>query len=120
MIHQTPWFERKFEFNFPVGYFPVILERLRGTVPHIETLIKNKTEEKLTYKKKGSWSVKEQIGHLYDLESLWYGRIEDFLSGQEFLRATDLANSRTHEANHDKKDINDLLKQFSLARNKLV
>jgi uncharacterized damage-inducible protein DinB len=120
MIHQIPWFERKFEFNFPIGYFPVILERLRGTMPRIEALIKNKTEENLTYKKEGSWSVKEQIGHLHDLESLWFGRIEDFLSGQEFLRTTDLSNTKTHEANHNKKDVSDLLKQFSSARNKLV
>jgi hypothetical protein len=31
MITQTIWIERKFEFNFPVGLFPVIVERLRRT-----------------------------------------------------------------------------------------
>ena len=42
MITQTPWFERKFDFNFPVGLFPVILERLRGTVFRIEGMAKGK------------------------------------------------------------------------------
>jgi hypothetical protein len=40
---------------------------------------------------------------LYDLEQLWYGRIEDFLSGEKTLRAADLSNTKTHEANHNKK-----------------
>ncbi len=120
MIQQTPWFERKFEFNFPVGLFPVIVERLRGTRPRIESMIKDQTEEKLSQRIGDAWSVKEQIGHLYDLEDLWYGRIEDFLSGKKTLRAADLRNSKTHEADHNKKNIEELLKQFSLERNKLI
>jgi len=120
MIQQTPWFERKFEFNFPVGLFPVIIERLRGTSPRIESIIDNKSEDELRYKSGEMWSVKEQVGHLYDLEELWYGRIEDFLSGKEVLRAADLSNTKTHDANHNKKNIKDLLQPFSLARNKLI
>ena len=120
MINQTPWFERKFQFNFPVGFFPVIVERLRGTLPRIENMIQNKSEEKLNEKKEGTWSIKEQIGHLYDLEELWYGRIEDFLSGKETLRATDLSNTKTHEADHNKKNIEQLLTPFSSERNKLI
>jgi uncharacterized damage-inducible protein DinB len=120
MIQQTPWFERKFEFNFPVGLFPVIVERIRGTRPRIESMIKDQTKEKLSQRIGDAWSVKEQIGHLYDLEDLWYGRIEDFLSGKKILRAADLRNSKTHEADHNKKNIEELLKQFSLERNKLI
>src|SRR6266545_3128831 len=109
MIQQTPWFERKFEFNFPVGLLPVILERLRGTLPQIESVIKNKTEEKLTERIGEAWSIKEQVGHLYDLEELWYGRLEDFLSGKGTLRAADLSNAKTHRAKHNKKSIEELL-----------
>src|SRR6266481_1937030 len=90
MITQTPWIERKFEFNFPVGLFPVIIERLRGTLLRIEAMTRNKNEDELGRKTGNSWSVKEQIGHLYDLEELWYGRIEDFLSRKETLRAADM------------------------------
>jgi uncharacterized damage-inducible protein DinB len=119
MIPQTPWIERKFEFNFPVGLFPVIIERLRGTLPRIECLVKNKPDEKLS-EKINAWSVKEQVGHLYDLEELWYGRIEDFLSGKEMLRAADMTNAKTDSADHNKKDLEELMKQFSSARNKLI
>ena len=120
MIAQTPWFERKFDFNFPVGLFPVILERLRGTVFRIEGMAKGKTDDELTQKVEGTWSAKEHVGHLYDLEQLWFGRIEDFLSGKQILRAADLNNTKTHEANHNRKDIEQLIAQFSTARNQLV
>jgi len=120
MISQTPWFERKFDFNFPIGLFPVIIERLRGSVYRIEALTKGKTDDDLTQKNEGTWSAKEQVGHLYDLEQLWYGRIEDFLSGKQILRAADLNNTKTHEANHNQKDISQLISQFSAARNQLI
>jgi len=120
MIAQTPWIERKFEFNFPVGLFPVIIERLKGALPKIENLVKNKSDEELSSKITGQWSVKQQAGHLYDLEELWYGRIEDFLLKAEILRTADMTNAKTHNADHNKKDIAELLQQFSSARNKLV
>ena len=120
MIQQTLWTERKFEFNFTVGLFPVILERLKGTLPRLETIVRNKSEQELSYKSSGAWSIKEQIGHLYDVEELWYGRIEDFLSGKESLRAADMTNAKTRKADHNKKNIEELLQQFSSARNKLI
>ena len=120
MIAQTPWIERKFEFNFPIGMFPVIIERLRGTLPHIQHVIKDKTEEELSQKVEGAWSVKEQVGHLYDLEELWYGRLEDFLSGKQTLRAADMGNTKTHNADHNKKKMEKLVEQFSFARDKLI
>ena len=116
MISQTPWFQRKFNFDFPVGLFPVILERLRGTVPRIEQIIENHSEEFLEFKSAEQWSIKEHIGHLYDLENLWYGRIDDFLSGATSLRAADLTNSRTHSANHNLKKSGELLKLFAESR----
>jgi len=86
MITQTPWFERKFDLNFPVGLFPVIVVRLEGALPRVAAMTKGMDEKVLTRKPDNEWSVKEQVGHLYDLEELWYGRIDDFLSGQEVLR----------------------------------
>ena len=120
MITQTPWFERKFDFSFPVGLFPIILERLRGTVFQLEASLKNIPEEQLTIKIDGTWSVKEVIGHLYDLEELWYGRIEDFMAHKQVLRAADLANTKTHEAGHNSRTIETLLNQFCSERKKLI
>src|SRR5207247_7251913 len=119
MIIQTPWFERKFDFNFPVGLFPVIVERLRGTLPQLE-MTKNIPDDKLSLKKNGKWSVKEIAGHLFDLEELWSNRVNDFLAHKEMLSAADLNNTKTHHANHNSKTISDLLNQFSSARNDLI
>jgi uncharacterized damage-inducible protein DinB len=120
MITQTPWFERKFDFNFPIGLFPIILERLRGTVWQLEAIIKNISEEQLNTKIEGKWSVKEVIGHLYDLEELWSGRIDDFLSHKDILRAADLGNTKTHEAGHNLRSVKTLLNQFATERKKLI
>jgi uncharacterized damage-inducible protein DinB len=119
MITQTPWFERKFDFNFPVGLFPVIIERLKGTVPVIQNIIQEKKDEELSIRQDG-WSVKEQVGHLYDLEELWYGRVEDFLAGKETLRAADLNNEKTKKADHNSKYIEELIAQFAFERTKLI
>lgn len=120
MITQTPWIERKFEFNFPVGLFPIIVERLRGTLSQIEDLVKNIPDEKLSFKKDGKWSIKEVVGHLFDLEELWNGRINDFLEQQETLRAADMSNAKTDAANHNSKTIDELVKQVKIARNNLI
>ena len=120
MITQTPWFERKFDFNFPIGIFPIVVERLRGTLLQLQLMLKNVAEEKAQQKNGKDWSIKEQVGHLYDLEELWYGRIEDFLSRKQTLRAADLSNAKTQNADHNSKTIPELLKQFSEARNKLI
>ena len=119
-IPQIPWFERKFTFDCEVGYFPVIIERLRGTSARIEDMVENEPDARLIHKMGDGWSVKEHIGHLYDLEELWYGRIEDYLSKKNVLRAADLRNTKTHEANHNSRKIVDLLQQFSEARNELI
>ena len=118
MITQTPWFERKFDFNFPIGLFPIIVERLRGTIFHLEAFIKNIPEEQLIIKTDGKWSVKEVIGHLYDLEELWHGRVDDFMAHKQVLRAADLTNRKTHEAGHNSRTVETLLSLFVGERKK--
>ena len=100
--------------------FPIILERLRGTIPQLEDLVLNVPEESLSKKTDNAWSIKEQAGHLYDLEELWLGRIEDFLSQKTTLRAADMTNEKTRFADHNSKDIKVLLAHFKAARMNLV
>ncbi len=120
MISPTPWIERKFDFNFPVGLFPIIIKRLWGTIPQLYTLIKDIPDEKLSEKKDGKWSVKEIIGHLVDLEELWNGRLDDFLEQKETLRAADMSNAKTNASDHNSKPVQQLLAKFKNARTKLI
>src|SRR5438105_3985092 len=120
MITQTPWVERKFNFDFPAGIYPCLLERMRGTPARIEEMVNGLPEEVLIKKPDNNWSVKEQIGHLIDLEALHEGRFEDFVSGKEMLRAADMSNKQTHEANHNAKHLASLLENFREVRMKFV
>ena len=41
------WFERKFSFDFPVGKYPDIVERLRGTPVRVEERVLSFPPEEL-------------------------------------------------------------------------
>ena len=114
------WFERKFDFSFPVGLYPNICGRLRGTPARLEELLQAWPREKLIRKPEASWSAQENAGHLLDLEFLWLARVEDFLNGAEILSATDLANRKTDEANHNACPVEELLANFRRARAALM
>ena len=113
---QTKWFDRKFDFSSEQSIFPSIIERLNGTPARLEEKIKSVSEEVLNEKINGGWSIKENIGHLVDLEPLWMGRLEDILTKETYLRTADLTNSKTDQANHNTRSINDLLKEFRSVR----
>jgi hypothetical protein len=115
-MQRTKWIDRKFNFDFPVGIFPNILERLRGTPVRIKDLIQFLTEEEIKQKPDNKWSIKEHIGHLSDLENLHEGRIDDFLAGKEILRAADMTNTKTNNANHNNANIQNLLNDFKIKR----
>ena len=120
MIKQTEWFTRKFTAIRENGLFPNILERLAGTPVRIKNKINNFPPGLLTKTFESKWSIQEEIGHLLDLEELWLGRIYDFRDGKEELRPADLENKKTHKANHNDKNINILIEDFSKERNQLV
>ncbi|MDO5979345.1 DinB family protein [Flavivirga spongiicola] len=115
-MQQIKWFERKFEFSFQQNIFPSIIERLDGTFIRLKTKIEQIPSELLEVKLDGKWSIKENIGHLIDLEPLWQGRLDDILENKEYLRTADLENKKTDLALHNKTDINNLLSQFQNLR----
>lgn len=119
MIAQTPWFERKFNLDFPLTMFPVIFSRLEGSIFHLHGLLRNAEDKKCSQNANG-WSVKEHIGHLYDLEELWWQRLKDFKEGKEILTTADLTNSKTKQANHNIKTLEQLLQLFTAERQKIL
>ena len=119
MTRQTPWLERTFQFNFPVGLFPVIFSRLEGSIFRLHSILMNADDDFCSHRIDG-WSVKEHIGHLYDLEELWWKRMQDFLDHKTMLSAADMTNQKTNAAGHNEKTIEQLLQQFTLERQKLL
>ena len=114
------WFERSFAFDLPTWMYPNVVERLRGTPARIEEMVAGLDANLLEKRVDSKWSIKEQVGHLYDLEPLWLGRVEDILQGAERLRDADLENHKTHEANHNADSISHLTHSFRQARKELI
>jgi|SRR5882672_533360 len=122
-MNQVPiWFERKFEFTFPVELHPTLCARLRGTPARLDELVRGSPREVLIRKpqEKEKWSAQEHAGHLLDLESLWMARVDDYLTGRTELTAADLRNRKTHEANHNARPVDEILSGFRAARLQLV
>lgn len=119
MVRQTPWFDRQFDFSFPVGLFPVIFSRLEGSIFRLYSLLANADDE-LCSQSSGGWSVKEHVGHLYDLEELWWKRLNDFLQGRDRLTLADLSNTKTREGGHNEKSLEQLVEQFTIERQKIL
>ena len=120
MIPATLWFDRKFDERLEAGTFPTIVERLRGAPVRVEEKLASIDRTVLTRRLDGTWSIQENLGHLVDLEPLWFGRLEDLLRGEKDLRVADLTNRTTHEANHNAKPLETLTRDFRSARLRLV
>jgi uncharacterized damage-inducible protein DinB len=120
-MRQVPiWFERKFEFSFPVEMFPNVSARLRGTPARLEESLRGVPHWILIRKAQGKWSVQEHAGHMLDLEPLWLARVDDYVSGKDQLTAADLTNRKTDEANYNTRPLEEILTDFRNARGKLL
>ncbi|MCW3072553.1 MAG: DinB family protein [Bacteroidetes bacterium] len=119
-MQQLKWIERKFNFGYTPEYLPLYIERLRSTAPRIEELVRNLSDEQASFMPEGKWSVKQHIGHLTDLEELHEGRLEDFLAHKNPLRAADMNNKKTEDADHNKRSLPELIREFRASREKFI
>lgn len=120
-MSQVPvWFERSFDFSFPVELYPNVQARLRGTPARLEETLRGCSRGKLTAKLDQKWSAQEHAGHLLDLEPLWLARVEDYVTGSGELAAADLRNRKTDEANYNARPLGNIQAEFRAARSKLL
>ena len=120
MLNRLPWFERVFPTGLPAHLLPVLVERLRGTPARLADRLTGVPHEALIRCGGGSWSVQENVGHLLDLEPLWQQRVGDLAQRRGQLAEADLANRRTHEANHNAVPLGGLFTAFRAARDATV
>jgi uncharacterized damage-inducible protein DinB len=114
------WFERKFDFTFPIDQYPNLRVRLWGSPARLEEMSRNVPQDVLIEKPGGKWSAQEHAGHLADLEPLWMVRVDDFLTERGMLSVADLTNRKTDEANHNGRKLDEILAQFRTARSRLL
>ena len=120
MITQMRWIDRAFTFDFPVGVFPAIMERLRGTPLRVERLLVGLPEPLLTVKPDGKWSLKERVGHICDAESLWETRLTQFLQKADTLAAADMSNQRVTSADYNNTTIEALIERLHTVRSLFI
>ena len=114
------WVERQFSFDLPGWMFPYVLERLRGTPARLQQRVAPLAASLLTKQVGDAWSIQENVGHLLDLEPLWSGRLDEFLAGQQSLSPADMTNTKTYEAKHNARSIEEIVNAFQEARLDLV
>jgi hypothetical protein len=120
MVTQTNWLDREWEFRFPSGHFPAILERFRGTPARVEDLVQSFPAQILTVRLNNTWSIQEHIGHLLDLGELDDRRLREYLSGVETLSPADMKNEKTYKADHNAQPLHTILKKFRAERAAIV
>lgn len=117
---QMNWTDRTFSFDFSIGVFPGIVERLRGTPARITELTHGVPHSMLVRRAGERWSVNEHIGHLIDLDDLDHVRLNEYIAGAVTLSAADMSNKRTYEAGYNDVATGTLLDYFRNRRLDLV
>jgi DinB superfamily len=84
-MERMSWFERQFQFGISPQMLPFFLERLEGSALRIAEKVKGHTEEVLSKKVDGKWSVKQNIGHLAEVDEVANKRIDEMVNGMATL-----------------------------------
>jgi DinB superfamily len=75
------WFERNLRFDHSSEMLPFFLERLSGTIVRLEAKVKGFSDEVLFTKNNGKWSIKQNIGHLAEVDAIANKRIDEMITG---------------------------------------
>ena len=76
-----PWFERNLKFGYSKEMLPFFVERLEGAIIRTEQKVKGIDDNILSQKPNGKWSVKENIGHLAEVDEIANRRIDEMIAG---------------------------------------
>lgn len=120
MTERIKWTDRTFQFSFPDGVYPEMIERLRGTPARLEEHIRVLPPAVLTRRDGERWSIQENAGHLLDLESLVMQRLDEYIAGAGELHAADMSNRKTYDASHNDVPVDSILNAFRRQRGELV
>ena len=120
MSDVLPWLEYRWSFDFPVGMFRAIVERLRGAPARLEEAVRHAPPERLTRRPGEKWSAQEHVGHLLSVEALWHRRLEEYLRGEGSLTAADMENRATKGTDYNERPLGEILENFRAARGAFV
>lgn len=82
----------------------------------LKNLISNISEDKAELKPDQKWSIKEHVGHLLTIESLWIARLDDFAMGKATLRPWNGTNADTEAGEFNKQRLAKIFEDFESIR----
>jgi hypothetical protein len=80
-MEKIEWFQRQFVMEQPAGMLPYFCDRLDGTLIRLREKTRNVSDSILSDKLDSKWSIKENVGHLADLEVIAIKRINEIGTG---------------------------------------
>lgn len=119
-LQRTAWVDRKFNFDAPPGWIYNVCERLSNTEHRLKHIVTQYSDDLLSFKPSGKWSIKEHIGHLLDLEILHIHRLHQLQDRVSDLTGADMSNKKTELASHNSTPGLKLVDAFAVERNKFL
>jgi uncharacterized damage-inducible protein DinB len=115
------WTDRQFGFDVPVELYPEIIERMRGTPDRLAERTLKLSSAVRTTRSANGWSIQEHAGHIADLDrSIFLTRLLIYVNDGPELSPADMTNAATTAANHNARDIVDVLDSARNARGEFV
>ncbi|MGC3947292.1 MAG: DinB family protein [Chryseolinea sp.] len=111
-MQPMPWFERKFTFGFAPSMLPFMTERLEGTIIRIKQKVDNIDDELSSYHFENKWSIKQNIGHLMDVDEISERRVDEIMEGAKILSRADIQT----QADYNSMPMRNIVENFSAKR----
>jgi hypothetical protein len=80
-MNNLPWFERNLQFGYPKEMLPYFLERLEGSIVRMQAKVKGVPDNVLSTRLNDKWSVKQNIGHLAEVDAIANKRLDEMVAG---------------------------------------
>lgn len=80
-MNTLPWFERNLKFGHTIEMLPYFLERLEGSIVRVHAKVKGIDDLTLSTKFNDKWSVKQNIGHLAEVDQIANRRLDEMVQG---------------------------------------
>ena len=93
---------------------------MRETPDKIEALVKHLPKDVLVRRDQGSWSIQENVGHLLTAESLFWGRLDDYENNAPVLQVVHFEDNPTDKARFNEWDLQRILAEFRVQRDKYL
>ncbi|MBT1705514.1 DinB family protein [Chryseosolibacter indicus] len=115
-MKKIQWSERTFTFKHSEGMLPFFIDRLEGSVVRLERRVSGIRENLLSATLEGKWSVKQNIGHLTEVDEVGLKRIDEIINGVSPMSPAVFEL----KVDYNTLSISKLLEDFALGRQRVL